>query len=198
MRTRTRTRVSWTILSAFALLALAVPAAAGGEARVTIELTLRGAVPADADFYIGVGSSAASVCAGLAEQATWPAGSIAVPVCLSGRTYRETVTLAPGARTTYEVGISSPSRSRAIWSGTILGDGGDPVLAFIYRFGGAPETDAATQRPPGDPASPVPPLVLVFASMVGAGLWMRRQGGHAAGRRPSSEGDAHGPSAQAT
>jgi hypothetical protein len=139
-------------------------------------------VPADADFYISVGSSAASVYAGLVEQATWPAGSIAVIVCMSGRTDRETVTLAPGVRTTEEVGISSSSRSRAIWSGTILCDGGDRVLAFTYRIDGAPETDAATLRPSGDPASLVPPLVLVFAGMVGAGLWMRRQGGNRAGR----------------
>ena len=138
-RMRPVPRLALVVMCAVAAVLMWTPSAYARGSTTTVALTLRGPVPANAGFYIGVGSSADWVCVGKAEQSTWPKGSVARPVCRSGVTYTQPVRVAKGASVHYEIGMGAP-RQRVLWSGTLTGDGHDHRLSYVYAFG-LPATD---------------------------------------------------------
>lgn len=175
----TAVRVS---LVAAAVLTLAfAPAAYARDPALHIQVTLKGSVPSNAAWAVGGGSSSAWICLPASATSTWPAGSVIVPPCLSGRSYGETFQVPPGTRIDYHFDLAlcldaacqSTTRIRVIWAGVITMGRLDRTVTVTHTFRGLPDTTTAEAPPePPLPAFGIAPMLV--AALLGLGIGARR------------------------
>jgi hypothetical protein len=180
--------ISWrawlprSVAGAVLVLALAPPVYADDPA-LRFQLTLAGTVPVSTAIALAGGSSSAYICAPASVTSTWPAGSVIVPPCTTGRPFGETWHVPPGTRVNYhfdltycvDTACSSTTPIRTIWTGELTMGGTDRTVNVALTFGAMPNTSTAERMPsPRDHSLPV--WILVLGSLLGSAIGVRRFG----------------------
>jgi hypothetical protein len=154
-----------------ALLVATTPAAAASTSRFTVTLTIRGHLAPDIGFDFTPFPSVGGIpfCVAAANPFDTPEPS--TPTCRSGRTYTSGLTVGWGEKVDYEITLYHPTWARALWSGTMTGDGRNHRLDYVVDFD-LPHTDVAPASISARPSLPLATVpILVLAWLTGLGAW---------------------------
>lgn len=160
-------RSSLVVAMSIAFLVATTPVMAASTSKVTFTLTIRGHLAPDIGFDLTPFPSVGGIpfCVPAAN----PLG-LDVPICRSGRTYSAAISVGRGESIDYEITLYHPTSARALWSGTLMGDGRNHRRDYVIDFD-LPATDAAApaRASSGFPAAALP--IVVVAWLAGLGAW---------------------------
>lgn len=159
------------VAMSIALLVATTPTVAASTSRFTVRLTIRGHLAPDIGFDFTPFPSVGGIPFCVAAANPFDTPDPRTPTCESGRTYTSTLTVGRGEKVDYEITLYHPTSARALWSGTMTGDGRNHRLDYVVDFD-LPPTDvapASRTAPSSLPLATGP--ILVLAWMTGWAAW---------------------------